>query len=66
MTLLGGKTAIVTGGSSGIGRGIAHGFASHGADAVVVADVREDPKEGGRPTHERIEAETETSAVFVE
>ncbi|WP_435073757.1 SDR family oxidoreductase [Halorubrum sp. HHNYT27] len=66
MALLKGKTAVVTGGSSGIGRGIARGFAEHGAEAVVVADVQEDPKEGGRPTHELLEAETDTSSVFVE
>lgn len=65
MTLLDGKTAVVTGGSSGIGRGIARGFADHGANAVVVADVREDPKEDGRPTHELLEAETDTSSAFV-
>jgi len=66
MTLLDGITAVVTGGSSGIGRGIARGFAEHGAEAVVVADVREEPKEDGPPTHELLEAETDTESVFVE
>lgn len=66
MALLDGKTAVITGGSSGIGRGIATEFADHGAGAVVIADIREDPKEGGLPTHELIEAETNASAVFVE
>jgi glucose 1-dehydrogenase len=47
--LLSGKTAIVTGASSGIGRAIAMSFAAEGAD-VVVADVRSDPLEGGDPT----------------
>lgn len=66
MTLLDGRVAVITGGSSGIGRGIALGFAEHGADAIVVADIREKPKEGGLPTHEKIEEETDTSATFVD
>lgn len=47
-------TVIVTGGSSGIGRAIALAFGRAGA-AVVVGDVREEPKDGDRPTHEVIE-----------
>ncbi len=50
---LAGKTAIVTGAASGIGRAIARTFAGHGAN-VVVADVRRTPREGGRPTAELI------------
>ncbi|MEZ3165156.1 SDR family NAD(P)-dependent oxidoreductase [Halorubrum miltondacostae] len=38
-----GKTALVTGGAAGIGRGIAIELARGGAN-VVVADVRENPK----------------------
>ena len=46
---LAGKTAIVTGGSSGIGRAIAILFAKEGAN-VVTGDVLTDPREGGEPT----------------
>jgi NAD(P)-dependent dehydrogenase (short-subunit alcohol dehydrogenase family) len=59
------ETAVITGGSSGIGRAIARRFATEGAD-VVVADVTRTPREGGTPTHELIEAETDSAATFVE
>jgi len=59
------QTALVTGAASGIGRAIALRFAREGAN-VVVADIREEPREGGEPTHERIEAETDRRAQFVE
>ena len=52
-SLLAGKTAVVTGASSGIGRAIAIGFASEGA-RVVIADVTEEPLEGGDSTLEII------------
>ena len=44
---LSGKTAIVTGGSSGIGRAIAILFAKEGAN-VVIGDIRADPRRGRR------------------
>ena len=62
--LLRGKTAVVTGASSGNGRAIARTFAEHGAD-IVVADIREEPRLGGTPTHEIIPEETDVSASFV-
>ena len=62
--LLDGKTAVVTGASSGNGRAIARTFAEHGAD-IVVADIREDPRLRGPPTHEVIPEETDASASFV-
>jgi len=63
--LLTNQTAVVTGGASGIGRRIALTFAEHGAD-VVVADIRETPREGGEPTHDQITTESDQTAVYVE
>jgi len=60
---LAGRVAIVTGGSSGIGRAITRKFANHGA-AVVVADITTDAIEGGRPVCD-IVAEEGGTAVFV-
>jgi NAD(P)-dependent dehydrogenase (short-subunit alcohol dehydrogenase family) len=51
--LLAGKTAVVTGASSGIGRAIAVSFAAEGA-RVVIADLTAAPIEGGEPTAELI------------
>lgn len=59
------SAAVVTGAASGIGRAIARTFAVEGAN-VVVADIQSEPREGGTPTHELIEAETDQDAVFVE
>ena len=49
MRRLEGRTAIVTGAASGIGRSIAIRFAEEGAK-VLVTDIIEAPKEGGEPT----------------
>lgn len=65
MTDLTDRTVVVTGGASGIGRAICLHAAERGAD-VVVADVREEPRLDGTPTHERIPDETDRDATFVE
>src|SRR5579872_4339739 len=52
-SLLAGKTAIVTGASSGIGRAIALTFAAEGA-MVVIADLTTQAVEGGDSTVELI------------
>jgi NAD(P)-dependent dehydrogenase (short-subunit alcohol dehydrogenase family) len=63
--LLADTVAVVTGAASGNGRAIAVTFAENGAD-VVVADLQEEPREGGTPTHERIMAETDADATFAQ
>lgn len=60
-----GESAVVTGGASGNGRAIALALAEHGVD-VVVADRREEPREGGTPTHEKIRADTDADAKFID
>ncbi len=59
------QTAVITGGSSGNGRAIAEAFAAEGAD-IVVADIRDEPRDGGEPTHARIASEYDVEVVFVE
>ncbi|WP_354699681.1 Cyclopentanol dehydrogenase [Paraconexibacter sp. AEG42_29] len=55
--LVEGRVAVITGAASGIGRATALAFAREGAAAVIVADVRSDPREGGTPTHEAVSCE---------
>lgn len=59
-----GRTAIVTGSSSGIGRAIARKLGDEGAN-VVVADVQRDPNKKGKPTDEMIN-EDGGEAVYIE
>jgi NAD(P)-dependent dehydrogenase (short-subunit alcohol dehydrogenase family) len=66
------RTVVVTGGASGIGRGIALRFAEEGAD-VVVADVQRDPIAGKYfdtdatvPTDRLVEEEHGRDSLFVE
>ena len=55
--LVDGAVVVVTGGSSGNGRAISLRMAQEGAAAVVVADIRDRPREGGDPTVNLVEKE---------
>ena len=56
-----GKTVVITGGASGLGRASALAYARAGAN-VYVADVVREPREGGAPTAELIQQEGGTAA----
>lgn len=58
------RTAIVTGGASGIGREIALKMAEEGAK-IVIADISADPNEKQIPAHEEVKKNGGT-AIFVE
>lgn len=60
-----GKTIVVTGGSSGIGRGICRSFAMRGGD-VIVADNQKEPREGGPPTDKLLADEYGVNTRFAE
>ena len=54
--LLVGQVAVVTGGASGLGRAAALRMASAGVSGVVVADLQEEPREGGDTTTKALAA----------
>jgi NAD(P)-dependent dehydrogenase (short-subunit alcohol dehydrogenase family) len=62
--LLEGKVAVITGAASGMGRAFAKAFAEAGAKAVVIADIIEEPREGGQTAVELVTA-AGAEAVFV-
>jgi NAD(P)-dependent dehydrogenase (short-subunit alcohol dehydrogenase family) len=53
---LAGKSVLITGASSGIGRAIARRFAAEGA-RLALADITEEVREGGTPTVELLRAD---------
>ena len=63
--MLEGKVVVITGGSSGIGRGIAFAAQQHGAKSIIIADLAAEPKEGGEPTHVTL-ANAGIDAAFIE
>lgn len=63
--LLENETAVVTGGASGNGRAIATRFAEEGA-SVVIADLHQEDRKGGKPTHKHINDDTESEAAYIQ
>lgn len=63
--LLSGLVVVVTGGSSGIGKAICHRAAEEGAHAVIIADLTEKGRDGGRSTADEV-AERGAIARFVQ
>lgn len=51
MTTLQGKTALVTGGTLGIGAGIARALAAHGANVIVTGLTQEECDAAEFPAH---------------
>ncbi len=58
------KVVVITGGASGIGKGIALTAANHGAKTIVIADLSEHPREGGESIIGALE-DRGISSVFV-
>jgi NAD(P)-dependent dehydrogenase (short-subunit alcohol dehydrogenase family) len=58
------RVVVITGGASGIGRGIAFAAQRHGARAIVIGDLTDQPREGGDPTHAMLQADG-VAATFV-
>lgn len=56
---LAGRVAIVTGGSQGLGRGIAHALAEAGADVVVIARLPEAVTQGSERPHAAVDGVVE-------
>lgn len=69
---LAGRTAVITGAASGIGRGIAETLAKAGVN-IIVADIRREPKQGKHfntnvetPTDELVATEYNIESLYIE